>query len=120
MLISTLIIKRFEEGEKPYTANDISEKYKIPTRLTYDIIYLLLDLNIIIETPSGKDMVPAYIPAIDIHKISVSYLFQRVDSFGSEDFNIDITEEFIDEWNVINNIRNTIHEQEKNTLIKDL
>lgn len=120
LLISTLIVKRFEEGEKPYTANDISEKYKIPTRLTYDIIYLLLDLNIIIETPSGKDMVPAYIPAIDIHKISVSYLFQKVDSFGSEDFNIDITEEFIDEWNVINNIRNTIHEQEKNTLIKDL
>lgn len=120
LLISTLIVKRFEEGEKPYTANEISEMYKIPTRLTNDIIYLLLDLNIIVETPSEKDMVPAYIPAIDIHKISVSYLFHKVDSFGSEDFNIDITEEFIDEWNVINDIRNTIHEKEKNILIKDL
>lgn len=120
LLISTLIVKRFEEGEKPYTANEISEKYKIPTRLTSDIIYLLLDLNIIVETPSGKDMVPAYIPALDINKISVSYLFHKVDSFGSEDFNIDITEEFMDEWNVINDIRNTIHEKEKNTLIKDL
>lgn len=120
LLISTLIVKRFEEGEKPYTANDISEMYKIPTRLTNDIIYLLLDLNIIVETPSEKDMVPAFIPAIDIHKISVSYLFHKVDSFGSEDFNIDITEEFIDEWNVINDIRHTIHEKEKNTLIKDL
>lgn len=120
LIISTLIVKRFETGEKPYTANEISEKYKIPTRLTNDIIYLLLDLNIIIETPSGNDMVPAYIPAIDIHKISVSYLFQKVDSFGSEDFNIDISEEFIDEWNVINDIRNTIFEKEKDTLIKDL
>ncbi len=120
LLISTLIVKRFEEGEKPYTVHDISEKYKIPTRLTSDIIYLLLDLNIIVETPSGDDLVPAYIPALDIHKISVSYLFHKVDSFGSEDFNIDITEEFIDEWNVINDIRNTIHEKEKNTLIKDL
>lgn len=120
LLISTLIVKRFETGEKPYTANEISEKYKIPTRLTNDIIYLLADLHIIIETPSDKDMVPAYIPAIDIHKISVSYLFQKVDSFGFEDFNIDITEEFIDEWNVINDIRNTIFEKEKNTLIKDL
>ncbi len=120
LLISTLIVKRFEEGEKPYTANEISEKYKIPTRLTSDIIYLLLDLNIIVETPSGKDMVPAYIPALDINKISVSYLFHKVDSFGSEDFNIDITEEFTDEWNVINDIRNTIHEKEENTLIKDL
>lgn len=120
LLISTFIVKRFEKGEKPYTANEISEKYKIPTRLTSDIIYLLLDLNIIVETPSEKDLIPAYIPAIDINKISVSYLFDKVDSFGSEDFNIDITEEFTDEWNVINDIRNTIHEKEKNTLIKDL
>lgn len=120
LLIATLIVKRFDLQEKPYTANDISEKYKIPTRLTKDIIYLLIDLNIIVETPSEKDMIPAYVPALDIHKISVSYLFRQVDMFGSEDFNIDITKEFIDEWNVVNDIRNTIYEKEKNILIKDL
>jgi membrane protein len=120
LLITTLIIKRFETGEKPLTANDISTKYRIPTRLTSDIIYLLQEINIIIETPSGNHIDPAYIPALDIHKISASYLFDKVDMFGSEDFNIDIDKEFANEWNLITEIRTKIREKEEDILIKDL
>jgi membrane protein len=38
LLISTLIIKRFEKGETPYTADELSEQYKIPTQLTNDAL----------------------------------------------------------------------------------
>jgi len=120
LMIVGLIAKRFEKGEKPYTANQLSETYKIPTRLTNDTIYFLQEIGIITETPSGKESVPAYIPTIDINKISVSYLFEKVDQYGSEDFEIDITNDFVDEWDTIIDIRKTIYEKEKNTLVKDL
>ncbi|SHG23317.1 YihY/virulence factor BrkB family protein [Dysgonomonas macrotermitis] len=121
LLIITLIVKRFEKGEKPYTASEISERFKIPTRVTSDSLYLLLELNIIRETPSDDNIVPAYIPALDINKISVAYLFNKIDTFGMEDFfNIDINGEFFEEWNVIQDIRRTLFEKEKDTLIKDL
>lgn len=118
--VSSLIIKRFEIGEKPYTVNDISEQFKIPTRLASDTVFLLQKLNIIIETPSENKIDPAFIPALDINKISIAYLFNKVDTYGSEDFNIDINGKFCNEWNAITDIRKTIQEKEKNTLIKDL
>lgn len=121
LLITTLITKRFEKGEKPYTASEISEKFQIPTRITSDALFLLEEIDIITETPSDDKIVPAYIPALDINKISVAYLLSKVDSHGAEDFfNIDINGEFFEEWNVIQDIRRTMFEKEKNVLVKDL
>lgn len=120
LCIAGLIAKRFEKGEKPYTANELSEQYRIPTRLTGDTLYFLEKMGIIVETASDEDNVPAYIPAIDIHKISVEYLFQKVDMYGSEDFDMDNGKEFADEWNVILNLRKSLEEKGKDVLVKDL
>lgn len=120
LLIATIIVKHFQERGQPYTANDISEKFKIPTRLTSNTIYLLQDLGIITETPSKNKIDPAYIPALDINQITVSYLFHQVDTIGSEDFGLDIHGEFANEWNTILDIRYSVREHERNKLIKDL
>lgn len=118
--ILSLITKRFENGDKPYTANELSEKYKIPTRLTGDTLYFLEQIGIIIETTSDEDNVPAYIPAIDINKISVSYLFEKIDLYGSEDFNIDTKKRFAEEWHMILSLRKSYEEKGKDILVKDL
>lgn len=118
--IVSLIAKRFEKGEKPYTANELSESYKIPTRLTADSLYFLEQIGLIIETPSEEDNVPAYIPAIDINQISISYLFDKIDLYGSEDFDIDTTVKFSNEWGVITNLRKCYREKGKDILVKDL
>lgn len=121
LLITTLIVKRFKEADVPYTANDLSERYKIPTRLTSDTLYFLVQLGIIIETPSNKDdLIPAYVPALDINQITISYLFNKVYLYGSEDFTIDIEDEFCKEWNIINDIRSLIDNKESTVLLKDL
>lgn len=121
LLITNFIIKQFKEGKKPYTADELSEKFKIPTQLTNDTLYLLTQLHIIIETPSETDdMIMAYVPALDINKISVDYLFSKIDSFGNENFKIDIHEEFSKEWKFINNIRHTVNSGSGDMLIKDL
>lgn len=119
LVIMTLITKRFENGEAPYTADELSEKYKIPTQLTSDLIFLLINTGLIVETPTDDGRIPAYIPALDINKITVAYLFEKLDIEGSEEFDIDKNKEFQEEWVTILDIRKTIKEN-FTILVKDL
>lgn len=120
LIITSLIVKRFEKGLKPYTADEISMKHKIPTRLTADAIYSLLEIGIILETPTDDIRVPAYIPAIDINQISIGFLFDRIYLFGSEDFVIDRDKEFKNEWAEMLKVHDIISNDEGRKLIKDL
>lgn len=120
LAIASLIVKRFELGEKPYTAHEISLTHRIPTKLTSESIYFLLELGIIVETPTEDMLVPAYVPAIDINKLTVGYLIKKINLYGSEDFKIDINAEFNSEWQHILDIEEQLVNAENNILIKDL
>jgi len=119
LTIAALIMKRFAEGEKPYTAMEISNHHKIPIRLTKQIIYLLIDLGIISEVRDEKGY-SNYQPAMDINKITVEYLFNKVDQFGSENFKVDNKHKFNSEWEVILQSRMDMFHNNKDLLVKDL
>ncbi len=119
LVIATLIVKRFQEEKQPYTADDISIEYKIPIRLTHDILFHLIDLNIISEI-KDEDQYPNYQPAIDINKISVEYLYSKMDAYGSENFFVDKEVEFKSEWLTVLKLREDMFKSNKNLLLKDL
>lgn len=119
LAIMTLIVKRFEKGEEPFTADELSTSFKIPTQLTSDQIYLLLHVGLIIEVKGNKEYISAYVPAIDINKITVAEVFERIDRLGSEDFEIDKNIEFQEEWETILNIRKIVSKNFQ-TQLKDL
>ena len=49
ILIMSLICKRFETEEAPYTAETLSDEHKIPIRLTKKILYELQDMHMIMK-----------------------------------------------------------------------
>ena len=119
--LTLLIIKRFVKGEKPYTADELSDAYRIPIRITTQILYLLTELNIIIEVNYGNDdRVAYYQPAIDVNKITVSYLLTRMDEYGSENFKIDTSKLFSKEWKALLKTREDMIKANDNILLKDL
>lgn len=121
LAVTHIIIRRFAEGKPPYTADQISEQYRIPTQLTSDTLDMLLRIGVLAETPAEDDkVVPAYIPATDIGRMTVSFLFERVDIYGSENFRIDIKNDFAPEWRTILTMRETVYHKEDSVLIKDL
>lgn len=121
LLIASLIVKRFVKGEKPYTADELSDAYRIPIRITTQILYLLTELNIIIEVNYGNDdRVAYYQPAIDVNKITVSYLLTRMDEYGSENFKIDTSKLFSKEWKALLKTREDMIKANDNILLKDL
>ena len=119
--LTLLIAKRFVKGEKPYTADELSDAYRIPIRITTQILYLLTELNIIIEVNYGNDdRVAYYQPAIDVNKITVSYLLTRMDEYGSENFKIDTSKLFSKEWKALLKTREDMIKANDNILLKDL
>lgn len=121
LLITTLIVKRFAKGEKPYTADELSDANRIPIRVTTQILYLLTELNIIIEVNYGKDDRVAYFqPALDINQISVSFLFSKLDEYGSENFKIDTSGLFSKEWKALLKTRKDMMQPNEHILLKDL
>ena len=121
LLIASLIAKRFAKGEKPYTADELSESYRIPIRITTEILYLLVELNIITETRYGNDdLIVHYQPAIDINQLSIGLLFTKIDERGSENFKIDTSDLFKKEWEALLKTRKDMMNENASVLLKDI
>ena len=121
ILIMSVIAKRFDRNERPYTAQEISEEYQIPIRLTQQTLYELQEINLIHEVTSDtKSEETAYQPSMDIGKLNVSVLLDRMDAKGSEDFKIDREKEFNDEWEVLMKAKEEYYKSAGKVLLKDL
>lgn len=121
LIITSEIVKRFVSEKPPLTADELSEKCKVPSRLTNIILDNLLEINIISPTPSKADeREMAFQPAVDINNITVSYLMSKLDKKGSEDFMIDTQTIYSDHWNALVNNRMYIYESDTDVLLKDL
>lgn len=120
ILILSLICKRFQSEENPYTAESLSDEHKIPIRLTTTILYELQDLHLIYETPlENDDEAIGYLPSIDINRMNVAMLLSRLDTAGSEAFKIDRTR-YNAPWEAVNKAREDYYESTSKILLKDL
>ena len=121
LLITSLIVKRFEKGERPYSADELSDENCIPIRLTTEILYMLTELGIILEVRIDKDeRIVQYQPAMDIHQISAGFLWRKIDEYGSENFKIDTDHQFKEPWELIVRMRDELLKSGNEVLLKDL
>lgn len=120
ILIMSLICKRFQTEEPPYTAESLSDEHKIPIRLTTTILYELQDLHMIYETPvEGEDEEMAYLPSVDINQMNVAMLLSRLDKEGSEAFKIDRSQ-YTNTWDALAKARESYYKESSSILLKDL
>ncbi|MBR2476124.1 MAG: YihY/virulence factor BrkB family protein, partial [Bacteroidaceae bacterium] len=103
LIISCVIVQRFEKGLPPLTLQNISSSYNIPIRIAKTVINKLIDSGIIIETLNEDERVPSYQPAFDISKMSVGMLLSRVDADGTgeKNFRINRNEKYKLQWDTI-------------------
>jgi membrane protein len=120
LLITSIVVKRFEKGEKPLSSDQISLMHQIPVRLAKDVLYLLTEIDILNESVSEEEGIRIYQPAIDINQLTVALLLERIDQYGSEDFKIDKQKLFVKQWNSLIKSRDDMMSNANQTLIKDL
>ncbi|MDD4720947.1 MAG: YihY/virulence factor BrkB family protein [Bacteroides sp.] len=121
VLVMALISKRFERNEIPYTAKEISLEHEIPLRLIKETLYQLQEIGLIHEVLSDKKSEDtSYQPSIDINKLTVGFLLDKIESFGSEDFKIDSANEFSNEWKTLIAVKDYRDSKAGEILVKDL
>lgn len=81
--ITHFIVKNFKCEELPLTAQQISKSLKLPVRLVRHLLYELIECRIIAETPSLFPKEPAFIPARDIHTLSIFNIINGMQNRGS-------------------------------------
>ncbi len=121
ILIMSLICKRFEGNEPPYTAEELSEQGQIPIQLAHRTLYELQEIRLIhevIRDEKSEDI--AYQPSMDINRLNVALLLDRLDTHGSEDFKIDKEKAFDDEWEVLMKAKEEYYKSAEKVLLKDL
>jgi membrane protein len=121
VVVMSLICKRFEEGGEPYTASELSAEGEIPIRLTHRLLDELETVGLICGFSSdAKSEIEHYLPAMAISKLSVGRLLSTLECHGCEDFKIDHTKEFSNQWKTFIGYKEEIYTKSNNILLKDL
>lgn len=120
LVIATVIVHRFKEGLPPMTKGQISRRYAIPIQLVERTVDELERVNIISQTLSEEERVPAYQPAVDISRLTLGYLLRAIDREGDEDFICNLKADFPKEWTAIIDTRRLMEEKGDSIALKDL
>ena len=75
------IVKAFERGEQNTGILELAMAYKAPSRLISHLVNDLEEVNLIkeVDGPNGT----FYMPAIDIHKIDIAYVLDKLNDHGA-------------------------------------
>jgi membrane protein len=120
LLVTRKIIRNFVEGKPAMNAAEIALDLSIPVRIVRDIVYVLLNSKIIIETLNQELREVAYQPAIDPSIITVSYMFDEIDKMGNQLTFDHETPEKEKISAIVESFYDDIRQSPKNVLLKDL
>jgi membrane protein len=120
LMILHLIIRNFSTGEKPISAENIALTLKIPMRLARDILQDLSSVNLVSIIHENEQIERLYQPAMDINRITVSYVFTRLDKKGVEQTMVIKNKDYEKVISMLEKFDNLIAKSDSNILIKDL
>ncbi len=91
LLILQKMLKRFEYPQsKPYSVEAMSRECRIPLRMAGNIFARLEQVGLIVEIRwSEEDDNCYYQPALSPNELSIGYVINSLDRYGTEDFRID-------------------------------
>jgi len=120
LMILNMIVRNFSSGEKPISAETISKSLKIPVRLVMDILQDLHGADLISVIHENEHEERLYQPALDINKMSVSFVINRLDKKGTEHQIFVKTEDYNKITSMLDKFEDLIAASGSNILVKDL
>jgi membrane protein len=118
--ITHLIVKAFCDDKPPYTANIVSDKLQIPIRLTRELIFNLVQSNVLSIVKSGGGRLDAYQPAHTPDKISIYYVIEALNLNKDREIHFSEEEDLKKIKKYINDFTTTLKESPSNKLLKDI
>jgi membrane protein len=120
LLILHSIVRNFELGERPVSAETIAHSLKIPIRLARDILQDLTNARIVAILHENEHKERLYQPALDINRLSVSYVLSQLDKRGISEVVVSKTKDYNRVLSILEKFDRQIAKSDSNILIKDL
>ena len=115
LLLMSRICKHFASGLKPFTAHRLAVDTHLPDSLVGIYLDELTRVQLLVEAHNEPGDEPYYLPAIDIHRITVGMVTRRIDSHGIENPSL-VWQTGTPEWDALRSLRN----ENKDALLIDL
>lgn len=120
LMIMHMIIRNFAVGEKPISSESIAKSLKIPVRLSRDILQDLNSVNLVSIIHENEQKERLYQPALDINRLTVSYVFSCLDKHGTEQIMVRKNKEYEKVILMLEKFDKLVAKSDSNILIKDL
>ena len=86
LYLLSMIIRRFEAGETPLTAQEMAANNQLPIRLVQELLTQLEEIAIVHRVYVEDKEDPAFVPALDTKTITVEMVIGRISAQGTEEF----------------------------------
>ena len=120
LMIMKKITKHFSAGEKPLSAEKIALALNIPVRLTNDILQDLNSIDLVSIVNGNDNSEQVFQPALDINKLTISYVFSRMDREGHSQITISKNVDYGRIVSLLEKFDTMIDQSGNNILVKDL
>jgi len=120
IMIMNMITRNFSNGSKPLSAESIASNLKIPVRLVRDILQDLGNAELVSVIHDDDHTERLYQPAIDINKMTISWILSRLEKKGTEHQIFVKGKEYHRVVEILDKFDDLINRSEANILIKDL
>lgn len=105
LLLMSRICKHFVSGLKPFTAHRLAVDTHLPDSLVAILLNELTSMQLLVEAHNVPGDEPHFLPAIDIHRITVGMLMHRIDAAGIENPSY-VWQASTEEWDSLRTLRN--------------
>ena len=118
--IARLLIKKFENGDRPLTDSQISAKLEMPIRLVHNLLFDLVESGLVSEIKTKADKKFAYQPARDINKMTIQSVLEALDQSGTDDIPVAKTKDYQALSDALQNFGEAMEKLPANKLLKDI
>ena len=119
-MILHMIIRNFSIGERPISAETIAHNLKIPVRLARDILQDLTNAKLVSVLHENEHKERLYQPALDINRLTISFVFSRLDKKGIGQIVVSRTKDYNKVISILDKFDRLMAKSDSNILIKDL
>lgn len=115
------VCKRFDEGGRPYTAQDLRAATGIPIRIVNDLLYDLVQSRLLVEVGDDeKGASTRYMPAQSLDHLSAGVMIARLESHGRWKLRLPLSGQMGEQWGKVLEARSAYLANMRDVLLKDL
>lgn len=120
ILVMHLLVKDFIAGNKPKNPQEISSAINVPIRSVRESLSCLKSASLVTEILNETHEIRSYQPAIDVNKITLAFIMERIDSAGASHKGVIHHADYKKVDNALNAFETLIANSEGNVLLRNL